>query len=99
MPMTLEEFRKLSSTPVGKDGVKKSGKCDWDKVLAEIQGKGWSVKEVWEIAKKHSGEKGISRVRTMKWLNKLVEKKLGTMKVDGLSHVYWINPVEVKKTK
>ena len=90
MPISLEEFRKLSSNPIAKDGVK-SGKCNWSIVQVEITGHAWSVKEVWEIAKKHS-PRGISRTRTKRWLDKLVEKKIAVSKIDGLAVIYWINP-------
>jgi hypothetical protein len=96
MPISLEEFRKLSTVPAVKAGVK-VGKCRWNLVQAEITGKAWSVKEVWVIATKHSGDRGISRTRTKRWLDKLVEKKVAMKKQDGLAVIYWINPEEKKK--
>jgi len=94
MPISLEAFRSLKSVPAGEASKGKfQRKCDWDRVLVELGGQAWTVKEAHGVASKHVGkDQSISRVRTKRFLDKLVEKKLAASTYDGLSYIYYVNP-------
>jgi len=94
MPISLAEFRKLEQAPAkAGPGSKFVRKCDWSKVTSELAGQGWTVKEALAVAMKHVGkDQSISRVRTKRFLDKLVEKKLAVKMFDGMGYVYYVNP-------
>ena len=92
MPINQAKFDAL---PKVKAGARKKGgrKCDWNKCYEHLRGQGWLVREVWEFAKADCiiVEGGtISRVRTKRWLDGLVTKKLAVMGADGEAFVYYV---------
>ncbi len=91
MPITQETFEELPK--VSATARKKGGKkCDWSKVLAHLKGQGWLVREVHEFANANCVGSGqtISRVRTKRWLDKLVEKRLAQLRQDENAFVYFV---------
>ena len=91
MPIGQEAYKLL---PKASPGKRKGGrKVQWDTdVYPELRGQGWLVREVYDIAMAAAKKGGntISRVRTKRWLDSLVTKKLATMAEDGIAFVYFV---------
>lgn len=91
MPISQEKFKALPKTAPGK---RKGGrKVNWmEDVYPQLRGQGWVVREVYDIALAIAAKGGntISRVRTKRWLDGLVTKKLAQLAEDGIAFVYFV---------
>ena len=92
MPISQEQFKAL---PKVTEKTKRKGgqKVDWEsEIYPSLRGQGWLVAEVYKMAMKVAQKGGhtISRVRTKRWLDSLVEKKKAELAEDGIAFIYYV---------
>ena len=92
MPITEAKFQvlpKVSATSRKKGGRKVNWMVD---VYPGLREQGWLVREVYDIALAVAAKDGntISRVRTKRWLDSLVDKKLARIAADENAFVYFV---------